>query len=145
MDSLLTIKETALFSLQKLSPSFAYGDFIWLSMVYILNCNSLLILNKSVIAEEIRRSLFDLDQSFGGTYRDQNRFQTTPVLMSKNRSILTIDPIVAHCFAHIPWNLKVCLYLGPTLMPAFSFEVLQALFRIYFKILLFLIKFLFCV
>ena len=26
MDSLLTIKETALFSLQKLSPSFAYGD-----------------------------------------------------------------------------------------------------------------------
>ena len=40
-----------------------------LSMVYILNCNSLLILNKPVIAEEIGSSLFVLDQHFGGTYR----------------------------------------------------------------------------
>ena len=54
-------------------------------MVYILLCNSLLILSKPVTAEEICSSLFVLDQHFGGTYRDQKWFQTAPVLMSKNR------------------------------------------------------------
>ena len=114
-------------------------------MVYILNCNSLLILNKPVIAEEIRSSLFVLDQHFGGTYRDQKGFQTAPVLMSTNRSSTHNR---AHCWSLLgshTLEFEGLLLSWTHGLACFAFEVLQALFRIYFKILLFLIKFLFCV
>ena len=50
-----------------------------------------------------------------GTRNDSRQLQCW---WAKTGSVLIIEPIVAHCLAHIPWNLKACFCLGPTVMPA---------------------------
>lgn len=114
---------------------------MWLSMVYILLCNSLLILSKPVTAEEICSSLFVLDQHFWWHIQGPEMLQTAPVLMSKEAGpVLIIRPIVAHCLLYT-LEFEGLLLSWTHGHACFAFEVLQALFRIYFKILLFLIKF----
>ena len=52
--------------------------------------------------------------------------------------------LVAHCFSHQPWILRVSLSPGSELPSTLHFEALQVLFRIYFKVSSFPVKALFC-
>lgn len=102
-----------------------------------LNCNPLLILNKSIFAGEISRKTFASGQHFAGPVRDQKRPWRLQGWWT-NRCGSHNRVHFAHCFFHWPWNLKHCLsFASETSFP--PFEALHTLFGINLKIFFFLL------
>ena len=85
------------------------------------NCNSLLFLNKLIIAGEISGSLFILGQHFGDPYGDQRR---------PPKALGLLNRCGTHNWAHCrsllscwPWSLKVRLSPRSKLMPSLCLKL----------------------
>lgn len=89
------------------------GTCTWLTIwLQTLNCNSLTILNRCIIAGEISGILFILGQHFGGLHRDQRR---------RLKALGLLNRCGTQCHSLLSCWLEFCRYaflLDPKFMPS---------------------------